>query len=292
MKIDDLKLFTTVVELGSFTAAANALDLPRGNVSRRINELEKSLNIPLFFRTTRQLSLTQHGEVYHQNIVEALAALDKATLAAHQISDSPKGKVKLGLLPESDEALQHLLFDFQRKYPEIELDVRIINNAFLEIYPQGLDIAVHGGKLYDSNVIARKVMEIERILFASPEYIQSMPKITSFDDLKNHTFVCYRWPSGALDNHWVLNGKNIEVNSKLSSNSVGFVARSVLHGQGIGFLPVMLIKEQLKRGELMQVLPEFSSPKEDVWLLYPETRGVSRATRLLLDYLLQEVPKI
>ena len=94
MKIEDLKLFTTVVELGSFTAAANALDLPRANVSRRINDLEKSLNIQLFFRTTRSLSVTKSGELYYNELLKALSALEKARYWAkvHMTSCSKRSR--------------------------------------------------------------------------------------------------------------------------------------------------------------------------------------------------------
>ncbi|MFA0543933.1 LysR family transcriptional regulator, partial [Vibrio sp. 10N.222.52.B7] len=157
MKIADLKLFTTVVELGSFTAAANALDLPRANVSRRINDLEKSLGIQLFFRTTRSLSLTKSGELYYKELLNALSALDKANHVASNLSEVAHGQIKIGLLPETSDIMQSTLFKFQDMYPKVELDIRNISNAFVDMYRQGLDLAMHGGTLSDANVVARKV---------------------------------------------------------------------------------------------------------------------------------------
>ena len=291
MKVEDLTLFTVVVKLGSFTAAANALDLPRGNVSRRISELEQDLGVALFFRTTRQLSLTQHGEAYHQKLLKALEALDQANDAAQQVSDSPKGKIKFGLLPESDGPLEEIIFSFQDKYPDIELDIRIINNGFLEMYPQGLDLAVHGGELLNSNIIARKVFGLERVLVASPEFLTLNENINNIQDIKQCDCICYRWPSGGIENQWHLNDEYLQVKTKLTSNSIGFVKNAIIHGRGIGFLPQILIGDEIRNGQLIHILPDYRSEKEDIWLLSPENKGISRVTRLLIDHLLIEMPK-
>lgn len=291
MKVEDLTLFTVVVKLGSFTAAANALDLPRGNVSRRISELEQDLGVALFFRTTRQLSLTQHGEAYHQKLLKALEALEQAKDAAQQVSDSPKGKIKFGLLPESDGPLQDIIFSFQDKYPDIELDIRIINNGFLDMYPQGLDLAVHGGELLNSNIIARKVFGLKRILVASPEYLAQNLNINKIQDIENCDCVCYRWPNGEIENQWHLNDEYLQVGTKLTSNSIGFVKNSIIHGRGIGFLPQMLVGDEIRNGTLIHLLPDYCSAKDDIWLLSPEHKGISRVTRLLIDHLLTEMPK-
>lgn len=292
MKVEDLTLFTVVVKLGSFTAAANALDLPRGNVSRRISELEQHLGVALFFRTTRQLSLTQHGEAYHQKLLTALDALEQANDAAQQVSDSPKGKIKFGLLPESNGPLQDIIFSFQDKYPDIELDIRIINNGFLDMYPQGLDLAVHGGELHNSNIVARKVFGFKRILVASPEYLTLNPNINKIGDIEHCDCICYRWPNGEIENQWHLNEAHLQIATKLTSNSIGFVKNSIIHGRGIGFLPQMLIGDEIRNGQLVHILPDYCSKKEDVWLLSPENKGVSRVTRLLIDHLLKEMPKL
>ena len=189
MKIADLKLFTTVVELGSFTAAANALDLPRANVSRRINDLEKSLGIQLFFRTTRSLSLTKSGELYYKELLNALSALDKANHVASNLSEVAHGQIKIGLLPETSDIMQSTLFKFQDMYPKVELDIRNISNAFVDMYRQGLDLAMHGGTLSDANVVARKVMVLQRIFVASPEFLEKQGKPSNLRELSNYPFV-------------------------------------------------------------------------------------------------------
>lgn len=290
MKIEDLKLFTVVVELGSFSAAANALELPRANVSRRINELESLLDTKLFFRTTRKTSLTAHGEVYYTEILKALACLENANNALLQVATSPKGTVKVGLLPQADFILQDILFRFQDLYPDISLDLRTINNGFLDIHLQGLDIALHGGQTLDSDIIARKVLELNRVMVASPEYLASSPALNSLQDIAQHKVNAYRWPSGDVDNHWQISENNtLRVSSHLVSGNMGLICQAAINGRGISFVPALLVKNELNNGKLVHVLPHYQSVQENVWLLYPEVKGVSQVSRLLIDYLSKEM---
>ncbi|UPR56546.1 LysR family transcriptional regulator [Vibrio sp. ED004] len=292
MKIEDLKLFTTVVELGSFTAAANALDLPRANVSRRINDLEKSLNIQLFFRTTRSLSVTKSGELYYNELLKALSALEKANHMASNLLEVPHGRVKIGLLPETGDIVQATLFKFQDLYPEIELDIRSISNGFIDMYRQGLDLAMHGGRLSDSNVVARKVMDLQRIFVASPEYIAKSGKPTTLEELSKFPFVCFRWPSGDVDKEWEISGQVVKVEPSIVSDSIGFVKGASARHRGIALLPQLMVRQELKEGSLINLFPDHTMQQEEAWLLYPQRKALSHASQLLIDFLLQELPNL
>jgi DNA-binding transcriptional LysR family regulator len=292
MKIKDLKLFTHVVELNGFTAAANALDLPRANVSRRISELEHELGVKLFYRTTRRLSLTQQGEEYYNALLDALKSLDRANDVVMNEAKTPKGKVKLGLMPESDESLQPLLFKFQNLYPEISLDIRNISNGFADLYRLGLDIVVHSGKIENTDVVARKLIGLPKRLVATPTYIEEKGGVSSIADLQNHVCVCYRLPNGNIDDVWEIGGKPQQVQSRLNSNNIGFVKRAVLQHQGIGCLPSILVDKEIESGQLCQLLAHEQFTIDNVWLLFPERKNISRSSQLLIDFLIQEVPSI
>ncbi|MFM2587410.1 LysR family transcriptional regulator [Vibrio sp. TBV020] len=292
MKIEDLKLFVKVVELGSFTAAANALDLPRANVSRRINELESSLNTSLFHRTTRSLSLTNQGEIYYQELIKALEMFDSAGQAIKHDSGVVKGKVKLGILPETHDLLQPILFEFLDRYPDVELDVRVIQNGFIDMYQQGLDVAFHGGELMDSDLVARKVLLLDRCLVVSPNYLEKYGAPTCVEQLTQHQALCFRWPTGEVDQFWHFSQQTIKVESKLVANSVAFLKDASIAARGICFLPKILVQSQLASGELIHILPESKTKSEHGYLLYPQPKTLSHVSRLLIDYLLQEIPKI
>ena len=292
MRIEDLKLFTIVVRLGSFTAAANALDLPRANVSRRIGELEKSLNAQLFFRTTRQLRLTQHGEAYYHELLTVLEGFELAKNKLLDIDDKPVGKVKVGFLPESDEALQPILAKFQQLYPEIDLDLRFTNNYVTDIYSQALDFVIYAGKVQDSGFIARRILSLGRSIYASPEYLQKQGEPKNLAELQQHDAICYRWPDGTLDDKWDLISETVKVNSRFSCNHMGFVRRAIVGGQGIGFMPPLFALASIESQNLVRILPDYESKKEDVWLIYPDRKGISLPTRLLIDFILQEISEM
>ena len=291
MRLDDLKLFTTVVELGSFSAAANALDLPRANVSRRIGELEKHLNAQLFFRTTRKLRLTQHGEVLYQELLKVVQGIEKAQEAMYQLDNKPSGKIKIGALPDSDELLQPILTQFQQEFPDVELDVRFSTNGYHDLYEQGLDLSFHVGPLQDSSLVARHITSIHRFLLASPAYIKQHGEPSSIDELTHHRCICYRWPDGRIEDTWRFTDTTVKVKPVLSSNSTGYIRHSMIAGQGISFLPLLLAIKAMESGELVQILPDCKSQSEDVWLIYPDRMGISQATRALIDHLLKYLPK-
>lgn len=292
MKVDDLKLLLKVVELGSFTAAANALDLPRANVSRRIGELEHALGSQLFHRTTRSISLTNSGEVYCEHLQKALALLDTANEQIRNDTSEVRGKIKLGLLPETYEFIQPILFKFHDKYPQIELDIRNINNGFIDMFRDGLDIAFHGGELFDSDIVARKLLSLDRCVVATPEYLQHCGMPESLEALKLHQCLCYRWPDGHVDKVWHFQEQRVDLKPKLISNNIGFIKRATLLNRGVSFMPKLLVKKELETGELIQVLPELLVTEETGWLLYPQPKTLNLGSRLLIEYLVEELPKL
>lgn len=292
MKIDDLKLFIKVVELGSFTAAANALDLPRANVSRRIGELEQSLGAQLFHRTTRSLSLTNNGEAYYENLQKALTMLDSANEQVSNDTNEVRGRIKLGLLPETDELVRPILFNFHDKYPHVKLDIRNINNGFSDMFQQGLDIAFHGGALFDSDIVARKLLTLDRCLVASPNYLETRGMPENLEQLKEHQCVCFRWPNGEVDNVWHFQEQSVQLHPKLISNNIGFIKNATILDRGITFMPKLLVKRELESGSLVQLLSQYSVTEESGWLLYPQPKTLSQASRLLIDHLIKEVPKL
>ncbi|MGF1697129.1 LysR family transcriptional regulator [Vibrio kyushuensis] len=292
MKIDDLKLFIKVIELGSFTAAANALDIPRANVSRRIGDLEKQLGTTLFHRTTRSLSLTNQGKAYKDELVKALDMLDAAHHNVATQSDVVRGVIKIGVLPETYDLLQPLLFTFLDKYPEVELDIRNISNAFDDMFPQGLDIAFHGGPLKDSDIVARKLIKLDRILVASPTYLDRAGEINELSTLHQRSCICFRWPNGDVDNIWHFNGDNITVSPKIISDSVGFIKSAVLRHRGIGFLPKIFIEQDIESGQLVALLPNLTPIEEHGWLLHTQAKTLTQTCRLMINHLVTEIPKV
>lgn len=292
MKIDDLKLFMLVVELGGFSAAADALNLPRSNVSRRINELESELNVKLLTRTTRRLTLTPTGQEYYQNLQNIIPQLDQTHEAIRTQSHSPAGKVKVGLLNETDILIHDLLYRFLEEYPNIQIETHLSGLGYHDIMNFGLDACIHIGPIEDSSFIARPIASFKRKLYASPAYVAKHGKPQSLDELHDHFLLILRWPDGRLENRWIFNGGEVSVDSRLISNSSYYVRHAVFHDGGIGLLPEVIMQPFVDNGEIVEILPDYHMLIEDSWLVYPSRKGLSYAARLFVNYVLDEVKKL
>lgn len=292
MRTDDLKLFMTVVDLGSFSAAAEALNLPRANVSRRIGELEKRLGSTLFTRTTRKLSLTPVGQDLYQRFETLMPMLDAALDSVRSQSQHPVGRVKLGLLPEAEVILHPLLQRFMERYPQIALEVYVSPNGYQNIIQLGLDLCLHAGPLPDSSFVARSLGRFGRALYASPDYLARHGHPHRLDQLSEHRLLGFRWPDGRYEQHWQFEHAAVPVSSTLLSNSMTYLRRATVDGAGICHLPELQAVQHVQRGELVPLLTEYKSPQEEVWLVYRDRLGLSHGARLLMEWLLIEVPKI
>ncbi|KLV09828.1 MULTISPECIES: LysR family transcriptional regulator [Photobacterium] len=292
MKIDDLKLFVLVVELGGFSSAADALNLPRSNVSRRINDLEKELNINLLTRTTRRLTPTPIGQEYYNSLKDILPELDRAHELVKTQSQSPTGKIKVGLLHEADILLHDVIHSFLHDHPNISLETHLSALGYHDILTYGLDACVHIGAISDSSFIARRVAPIKGKLYATPEYVSKYGRPGSLADLDEHFMVLLRRPDGRLDNHWVFNKGEVTVNSRLVSNSAYYIRHAVFQGDGIGMFAELMMKPFVERGEIIDLLPDHETFFDEVSLVYPRRKGLSFAARLFIDYVLEEVEKI
>ncbi len=292
MKIKDLRLFLSVVELGSFAAAASAIDAPRALVSRRIGELEAELGSKLFTRTTRKLSLTSTGENYYQQLMEIVPRLESLNESVRNQRNTPTGSVKLGLIGDADIIAHNLLQDFLHTYPQITLETHVSHSGYRDILTHGLDACVHIGDIQDNSFIARPLIRICRKLYASPDYIATNGAPVSLDDLDHHALIISRWFNGELDNRWKFNFGEYRAYSRLISNSSHYVKHAVLCGAGISLLSELSVIGELESGSLVEVLPDHEVYIDDAWLVYPSRKGMTHATRLLIDSIMNEAERI
>ncbi|MFB2683718.1 LysR family transcriptional regulator [Shewanella mangrovisoli] len=291
MRINDLRLFLLVVELGSFAAAASSIGIPRASVSRRIGELEADLGTKLFTRTTRQLSLTPTGENYHQQLMEIIPRLESLNESVKNQRNMPTGSVKLGLVGDADVVTHHLLQDFLKNYPLITLETHVSNLGYHDILNYGLDACIHIGNIKDNSFVARPLMRVCRKLYASPDYIAAHGMPTSLDDLGQHALMIYRLQNGELEDRWKFNLGEYRVKSRLVSNSSQYIRHAILSGAGISLLSELSVVEHLQLGNLVEVLPEYEVYVDDAWLVYPSRKGMTHAARLLIDSLIHEASK-
>ncbi|BEU04358.1 transcriptional regulator [Agarivorans sp. OAG1] len=291
MRVEDLSLFIKVVESGSFSAAAHSLDLPRANVSRRINELEQSLSTRLFVRTTRKLNLTTQGQQYYESMQDIIRRLNDANSALHSHTASPSGLVKMGVNVGSDHYVIDILKNFKQRYPDINVEARYSNESYQGLFEHGLDMAMYVGSLDDSSFIARKLGGFSKVIIASPEYLEQNPVPVTPQDLLQHSCIIYRSYSQKLENRWQFTNQEIEVSHHHISNNYAHIAQAVEAGLGIALVPYILAYPMIEKGTVCHLMKDHVSSSEDAWMVYPSRNGLTHTARLLLDYIASRVPE-
>ncbi|WP_153916505.1 LysR family transcriptional regulator [Shewanella sp. TC10] len=283
MHINDLELFIAVAKLGSFSKAAESLDTRRALVSRRIADLEKHLGAPLFVRTTRAMSLTPNGEQFLQQ-VEPL--VDQLRNAAHVMRNQQakfQGKLRIGLIPYSDKLLQRHIAEFVQQYPEVQLDIFMINGGYRDLTRLGLDFVLYTGELNDSSFIAKKLTTFKLKLYAAPSYLDNRPPINTIEDLNEHVFIGRREFDGSVESQITLNNQSIDLKYSIITNEINSLINFCHAGSGIAILPYSIVAESVESGQLVSILPELESLPFECFLVYPSRKHLSSAAKLFIN---------
>ncbi|MFT5294676.1 MAG: DNA-binding transcriptional LysR family regulator [Colwellia sp.] len=287
MKWEGISEFVHVAETESFTQASKKMLISTAQVSRQISALEKRLNIKLFYRTTRKVSLTEEGRVFYQHCRGVLDGLDEAERAITNLQIKPQGKIKLTApVTFGEQKILPLVNNFMKKYQDVEVSAYLSNQQF-DLVEEGYDLAIRLGKLSDSTMMAKKLGKRTNYLCASPEYIDKYGIPLSLSELNKHSCLL-----GTLD-YWHFTDsareRNLRVSGRLRYNSGVSLADAALKGLGIVQLPDYYVQEYLKSGELVSVLDNFREPDGGIWAIYPQNRHLSPKIRLLVDYLAEHI---
>jgi DNA-binding transcriptional LysR family regulator len=284
-----LATFAHVVELGSFTAAAKLLGVPKSSVSRAVARLEDSLGARLLQRTTRKLGLTDAGARYLAEVRGPLTLLAEATAALSEGARVPRGLVRLSIPPEMGEGnLTPMLVDFVREHPGIHIDL-VVANRRVNLVEEGIDLAIRAGKLDDSTLVARRVSPSELCLFASPEYLDRRGRPRKLSDLRAHDCIMYRGAAGILP--WRLQGsrgvEEVAVSGPITADDLGAVRRLALAGLGIALMPAQPLRADSASGRLLRVLPGYELRGPAIYVVSPPLRHVPARVSLLRDHLVR-----
>ncbi|QNQ53458.1 LysR family transcriptional regulator [Serratia liquefaciens] len=285
-RIDAMRLFTRVVEQRSFTQAAHDLNLPRSTVTDAIKQLETRLQVRLLQRTTRHVSPTLDGEAYYQRCLTILADIEDAEMAFAGVK--PRGLLRIDvhgtlarhfLLPE--------LPDFLTQYPDIELFMSE-GDRLVDPVREGIDCVVRVGKLKDSDMVARRLGELEEVTCAAPDYLQRFGTPHSISELEGHRMVGFRSSaSGTLmPLEFTVAGQTRQVTlpCTVSVSAAESLVAAARMGLGIIQVPRYHLRDSLDNGSLLPLLPQFPSTPMPVSLLYPRNRQLSPRVRVFIDF--------
>jgi DNA-binding transcriptional LysR family regulator len=291
--LNDLYLFAAVVEHGGFSQASRALGLPKSRLSRRVAALEERLATRLVQRSTRTFAVTDAGRAFLQHCQQMIAEADAAENAVAEIQAVPRGLLRISCpITMTQYVVGPLLPQFLLTNTEVRVEL-VSTNRIVNLIEENIDIGlfVHRAPLADSLLVERMLGLSPQLLVASPRLFGHDPRPVVPEDLK-------RFPSLAVSGRtrpdtWELSrgteSSTIFRTPRLIGESLTVLKDAALAGVGITRLPEFICRDELRDGRLEHVLPEWSLPAHEIHAVYPSRKGMTRASRAFLDYLVQQV---
>jgi DNA-binding transcriptional LysR family regulator len=283
-----LRALRRVVELGSFTAAGAALGISHSIVSRQIRQLESQLGAQLLNRTTRRFALTAAGQAYYlasRDILDALDAADRA-VAMHQAQ--PSGSLRINApMAFGTLELAAWLPDFTRRYPHIHIDL-VCNDRIVDLIEDGFDVALRLARgLPDSTLVARQLGSSRTLAVASPAYLARHGHPATPQDLAQHD--CLLYSSGEKPAEWSFTdaggaAHKVAVRGSLRANTSVALREAAVGGMGIAGAADFIVREALRSGQLVEVLPGYTLRPRTLYALYPHSRQLSPKVRVFVDF--------
>lgn len=275
--------FVAVAETESFTLASKKLRISVAQVSRQVSAIENRLQIKLFHRTTRKVSLTENGAVFYKHCRKVLDDLSEAEDIIASLHKKPSGKIRISApVTYGEEVITPIINDFLLAYPDISIQLDL-SNARADLLNDGYDLAIRLGELDDSRFIARKLTSRTVFVCASPEYLMKNGAPSTLKELKQHNCLV-----GTADHwHFQNRGKSeyIRVNGTLRCNSGHGLTNAALKGIGLIQLPHYYVQSYIDSGELTVLLEEYQRPDEGIWAIYPDRNYLPFKTNALINFL-------
>ncbi|MCF7520265.1 LysR family transcriptional regulator [Pseudoalteromonas sp. L21] len=278
-----LEEFLYVVEHGSFTHAAKAMEVSTSHISRQVQQLESRLGSVLFQRTTRKINLTDAGREYAVKLKAIRQELIDANNQLQGEQRQPKGLIRItGAGEFVANQVAPKVAEFVKRYPEVEVDLDF-NSRNVNLVEEGFDLAIRFGRMQDSNLIARPLCKRVMTLVASPEYLANHPDLKTPFDLTEHNCLITmrkRWRFN-IDNQI----KEVRIDGNWRSNHPQAILSAAVAGVGIAHLALDIVEPYLNNGQLVSVLDEFQVSDNASWLVYPRKDLLPFRVRLLIEHL-------
>ena len=283
-----LQLFNRIVELGSFTEAAELLNLPRATATHAIKQMESRLGTRLLDRTTRQVKPTLDGQAFYERSRRVLADLEDAEASLSTHVANPHGTLRLDVhgVHASMILLPHIN-EFRERYPNIDV-ILSSGDRLVDLVTEGIDCVVRAGQPRDSSLVARKLADLPEIICASPEYLKRHGTPQHPRDLEQHQAVgffsrgsSHRYPFSVIVDGTV---QQFKASGWISVSDAECYTSAALAGCGLIQVPRFRLEPALQAGRLVQVLPEWQCPTLPISALYPFHRQLSPRVRVFVDW--------
>ncbi|MGA7802240.1 MAG: LysR family transcriptional regulator [Gammaproteobacteria bacterium] len=288
-RLNGMRVFAQVVEAKSFSAAADRLGMSKSLVSRHVSALERSLSVKLLNRSTRRLNLTEAGALFYEHCARIVQEAALAEQHLSQTQAEPAGLVKVTATPAF--AVRHVLpalTDFYSEYPKIRVQLSCSNRS-LDLGETGFDLGIQISFKPEENLVARKLAANRTVLCATPAYLERHGTPRQIEDLRKHECVLFRplTPKGIWTFRSDKRKVSVPVAGSFETDEIDAVRGAVTAGLGIGVLPIYMVGDALRQGQLIPLLRTFQVlPESAIYLVYLPNRTLSSRVRALIDFLL------
>lgn len=288
MNLNDVLVFAEVVEKGSFTAAGDALAMPKSNVSRIVSRLENTLGAKLLERTTRKQALTEAGRIYYQHCLRIREELNSGSRAVEQLKDVPGGRLRVcASVSVGQNLVAGHLSRFMALYPDIQIDFRLTNRR-VDLLEENFDVVIRVGALEDSSLIASHLCTQKLYWYASFEYLKTYGKPhENLSDIHKHR--CLYMNGADTKSVWFFRKGDVEhrvsFQPAFSCDDFAVLRQLVQDGLGIARLPFYACSQLVEEGSLKRVFTTWEGDSVDIHLLVPSRTGITPKVRVFMDYL-------
>jgi DNA-binding transcriptional LysR family regulator len=287
LDLNDLRAFVRVVDRGGFALAARELGVPTSTVSRAVSRLEAQTSTRLLHRTSRSVHLTTEGSAIYATVSEAVAALERATLALEPTDRRPSGVLRVTAPTDIGcTVLADIAVAFSERHPLVQLDLALTNRE-VSLVGERFDVAIRAAtRLEDSSLVVKRLGSVEHAVYASPGYIERHGAPVTPADLGRHRCIVFR--AKALAKTWKLRAheETIEVplRGQMAADDFGYVRASVLAGGGVALMPRIVCAKDEAAGRLVRVLPTFTAKGAELCILYPSAAHVPTRVAAFRDF--------
>ena len=291
--LNEVAIFAFIVQEMSFTRAADALEISKGAASKAMARLEARLGTRLFERTTRSVRLTEAGETYLNYARRAMEEVEDAEAAVSKLAEQPRGTLRVAMpVTLAQSSVAPKLARFLARYPELRLDITL-RGGQIDPIAERFDVVFQTMRPEaDAQFIHRRMITVDLGIFGSPDYLSDAPPLRSPQDLTQHS--CLTLTASREGTKWTLNkgGKvqEIRLRGRVAVGDPLIHQRLCLDGAGIAILPNWLIQDQVRKKQLLRVLPEWVPNPVELFVLYPTRLSMTPKLNVFLEFIQKVVP--
>jgi DNA-binding transcriptional LysR family regulator len=285
-KINVMQAFAAVVQEGSFSKAAERLNLSPQLVSKYVSQLEHHLQTRLLNRTTRRVSTTEAGLAYFERCLQVLIDIEEMENSLGALHQQPSGTLRISApMSFGMHHLSKALVDFQKQYPLVEVDLQLTDRK-IDIVEEGIDMALRIGELKSSSLIAKKIAPIRLVICASPDYLTSNGTPNNPGDLADHCFLRYSYTdNNAIFSQFNLKASEIKFKSHFVANNGDVLVNAAIQGGGITIQPTFITGKPLSEGKLTTILQEYEPASLGLYVVYAHRHHLASKVRCFIDFI-------